>query len=226
MSHWVACSALSPSEPASAPQVASRPACETRVKRQDRPRATARLVTSPTLQYRTAEAGRSTPPSAPSGSDRRGLAGQRADHREGGEVDAERLEPGAAQRLEKAGDHVSPRGDDDHVDLRRLPLLGRHAADHLVLEHRLVERHRHLLLRLEAHRRLHLLRILDRRQANGAHDDPLVADAEPHALAQLVLGEELLQPRDEPLGVLHLALVEGARLERSDRRCDHLEPSR
>ena len=84
------------------------------------------------------------------------------------------------------------------------------AADDLVLEHRLVERHRHLLLGLEADRRLHLLRVLDRRQAHGADDDALVADPEPHPLGELVLGEERLQRRGEALGVEHLALVEGA----------------
>ncbi len=110
--------------------------------------------------------------------------GEGADHREGGEVDPDRLEPGAADRLEEGGDHVAAGGDDDHVDLRRLALLGRHAADHLVLEHRLVERHRHLLLGLEADRRLHFLRVLDRGQPHGADDDPLVADAEPHLLAR------------------------------------------
>ena len=45
------------------------------------------------------------------------------------------------------------------------PSSAGHAADDLVLEHGLVERHRHLLLGLEADRRLHLLRVLDRRQA-------------------------------------------------------------
>ncbi len=64
----------------------------------------------------------------------------------------------------------------------------------------------------------HLLRVLDRRQAHGADDDPLVADAEPHPLGELVLAEELLQRIDEAIGVEHLALVEGAGLERGDRR--------
>ena len=72
-------------------------------------------------------------------------------------------------------------------------LLGRDAADDLVLEHRLVERHRHLLLGLEADGRVHLLRVLDRRQPQRADDDPLVADPEPHLLGELVLGEERLQ---------------------------------
>ena len=102
-------------------------------------------------------------------------------------------QPGAAHRLEEGADHVPAGGDDDDVELRRRALLGRHAADDLVLEHRLVERHRHLLLGLKANRCLHLLRVLDRRQAQGAHDHALVADPEPDPLGELVLGEERLQ---------------------------------
>ena len=113
--------------------------------------------------------------------------GEGADHRESREVDADRFEAGAADRLEERGDHVAAGGDDDDVDLRRRPLLGGNATDHLVLKHGLVERHRDLLLGLEADRCLHLLRILDHRQAHGADDDPLVADPESHLLGELVL---------------------------------------
>ena len=91
-------------------------------------------------------------------------------------------------------------------------LLGRHPADHLVLEHGLVERHRDLLLRLEADRRLHLLRVLDQRQPQGADDDPLVADPEADLLGKLVLGERAsFTAAVEAVGVDHLALVEDAR---------------
>ena len=65
-------------------------------------------------------------------------------------------------------------------------LLGGDAADHLVVEHRLVERHRDLLLGLEADRGLELLRVLDRRQPQGADDDALVGDPEAHPLGELV----------------------------------------
>ena len=95
----------------------------------------------------------------------------------------------------EGGDHVAPGGDDDHVDLRRRALLGGDAADHLVVEDRLVERHRDLLLGLEADRGLELRRVLDRRQAQGADDDALVGDPEPHPLGELVLGEERLAAR-------------------------------
>ena len=137
-------------------------------------------------------------------------AGEGADHAEGGEVDADRVEAGAAQRLDEGGDHLAPGGDDDDVDLGGAALLGGDAADDLVLEHRLVERHRHLLLGLEADRRLHLLGVLDRRQAHHPDDEALVADPDPHPLGELVLGEERLQRRGEQARIEHLALVEGA----------------
>ena len=59
-----------------------------------------------------------------------------------------------------------------------------------VIEHRLVERHRDLVLRLEADRGLDLLRVLDQRQLHGPDDHALVGDPEPDQLAELVLREE------------------------------------
>ena len=151
-------------------------------------------------------------------------AGEGADHPEGGEVHPDRIEAGAADRLDEGGDHLAARGDDDDVDLGRGALLGRDAADDLVLEHRLVERHRHLLLGLEANRGLHLLGVLDRRQPHRPDDEALVADPEPHLLAELVLGEERLQRRRKTARVEHLALVEGAGVER--RRSRRRSPAR
>ena len=81
-----------------------------------------------------------------------------------------------------------------------------------MIEHRLLERHRDLLLGLEAHRGLELVGVLDRRQPQGANDDPLVGDAEADPAAQLVLGEERAQRRRQHLGVGHLAVVEDRRL--------------
>ena len=95
-----------------------------------------------------------------------------------------------------------------------------------MLEHRLVERHRDLLLGLEANGGLQLLRVLDRGQAQRADDDALVADPEPHPLGELVLGEERLQRLGEALRVDDLALVEGAWLQRADRGGGQPAPSR
>ncbi len=132
---------------------------------------------------------------------------------------------GAADRLYEGGHHVATGGDDDHVDLWSRALLGRDAADDLMLEHGLVERHRNLLLRLEANGRLHLLRVLDRRQPQRADDHLLVADAEPHLLGELVRGEEGLERVGDAVRVGDLALVEGARREWLDRGADDLRGS-
>ena len=56
------------------------------------------------------------------------------------------------------------------------PSVAGDAADDPVVEDRLVERHRDLLLGLEAHGGLELLGVVDRRQPQGPHDDPLVGD--------------------------------------------------
>ena len=104
-------------------------------------------------------------------------------------------------------------------------VLGRSAADDLVLEHRLVDRHRNLLLCLEPHRRVHLLRVLDRRQPKGPHHDALVADAEADLLRELVRRVHRLQAVDEAIGVEDLAVVEGAALEWVDRGGSELRGS-
>ena len=61
-------------------------------------------------------------------------------------------------------------------------LGGLDVSDDVVLEHGLVERHRDVILSLEAHRRLNLLGVLQRRKVERAHDDPLIGNAEPHLL--------------------------------------------
>ena len=48
----------------------------------------------------------------------RGGAAEGADHAEGREVDADRLQPRVAERRERGFDHVAPGGDDDDVDFR------------------------------------------------------------------------------------------------------------
>ena len=95
--------------------------------------------------------------------------------------------------------------------------VGLDAADDAVVEDGLVERHRDLLLGLEADRRVELLRVLDRRQAQGADDDALVGDAEPDPLGELVLGEEGAQGVGERVGVDDLAVLEGVGGEGRDR---------
>src|SRR6185369_5827608 len=61
-----------------------------------------------------------------------------------------------------------------------------------------------------------LLRILDRGEPQGADDDPLVADAKPDLLRELVGVEERLEGRRQRIGVDDLTLAEGARGQRLD----------
>ena len=101
---------------------------------------------------------------------------QGPDHREGGEVDSLRAQPGPTRGLEDAEDHVAPRGDEHDPGARPVGRLD--DPERMVLEHRLVERHRDVVLGLEANRRGELLGVLERREIDRAHDDALVGDAD------------------------------------------------
>src|SRR3954471_22377443 len=94
-----------------------------------------------------------------------------------------------------------------------------------MLEDRLIQRHRDLLLGLEANRCLHLLRVLDRGRAQGPRDHPLVADAEPYPLRKLVFGEERLQRLGKAVRAGNLSVLEDARGERPHRRRLELDGS-
>ena len=133
---------------------------------------------------------------------------QRADHRERREVDPVRPKAGPARRLEQLVDHVAARGDDDDPRPRALGRLD--DPQRVVLEHRLLERHRDVLLGLEADRRGDLLRVGQRRKVERAHDDPLVGDAEPYPPAELVLREQLAQHGGERVDVDDLAVAHDA----------------
>ncbi len=76
------------------------------------------------------------------------------------------------------------------------------------------ERHRHLVLGLEAHGRLDLLAVVDRRQVERAQHRALVGDAEAHALVQIAVLEELAQRVREHALVEHLALAHDVRRQR------------
>ena len=60
-------------------------------------------------------------------------------------------------------------------------------VERLEVEDRAVERHRDLVLRLEAHGRLELLAVRDRRQLEDADDDLLVGDADADALVEALV---------------------------------------
>ena len=64
-------------------------------------------------------------------------------------------------------------------------------AERVVVEHDALDRHRDLVLRLEADGAVELLGVEDRRQLDLAHDDALVGDADPHAAVEAAAVEEL-----------------------------------
>src|SRR5215203_988161 len=144
-------------------------------------------------------------------------------HPKRGKVDSDGLEPGTLDRPEERINHFPSGGNDDDVDHRRSVLLARGTPHDLVLEDRLVERHRDLLLRLEADRGVELLRVVDRWQAKGADDDPLVADPETDPLGELVVGKERLQRAGDSIRLGDLSLVKRARRQRGDRGAGHLD---
>jgi hypothetical protein len=149
------------------------------------------------------------------------LSGERPDHAERGKIDAGRLQARLAHRLHQAGEHVAAGGDRDHVDALAAVLRGRPAHD-LPVHDRLLKRHRDVVLRLEADRRLQLLRVVDLRQSQGSHRDPLIGDAEAYVLRELVLGKQLLQGLAQGAGIGHLALTEHAGPQRDDAEAGHL----
>ena len=102
---------------------------------------------------------------------------QRPDHGEGREVDALSPQPGAPGDIEQQLDHVAPRSDEDNAGPRSAGRLD--GADDVVLQHGVLERHRNVILSLEANGRSDLLAVGHRRQIERAHDDLLVRYAEP-----------------------------------------------
>ena len=84
-------------------------------------------------------------------------------------------------------------------------------AEHVVVEHGLLDRDRQRLLGAEADRVLELLRVVDARDLEDADADAVVGDAEPDALARkLVLAEERAQRVGEQLGLAQLAADDDA----------------
>ena len=84
--------------------------------------------------------------------------GDGAQQRERLEVDPDDLEPRLAAGVDVAVDELAVGDDEEHAP-ERLAVLGHALGEHLVVEHRLLERDRQHLLRAEANRVRELLRI-------------------------------------------------------------------
>ena len=135
-----------------------------------------------------------------------------ADHREGGEVDAARLEAGAGDGGQDRLDHLAPGGDDDDAQARAGS--GLDEPDRLVVEDRGLQRHRQLVGCDVAHGCVDLDLVGERRDVDGAHDDLRVGDADAHLLPEaLVLGPQLAQRRADGVDVDDLAIADDAERE-------------
>ena len=142
---------------------------------------------------------------------------QRADHGEGREVDALGLQACGAQGGEHALDHLAAGRHEQDALAPPGPVAD--DVELLVVQDRVIERHRKLVLRLEAHRRLELLGVLEVGQLDDAHDDLLIGQADANALAEaLVLAIERPQRVRQALDVGDLAVADDPRLERSEGR--------
>ncbi len=131
---------------------------------------------------------------------------QRADQCERREIDALGPQPGLAHGAQQTLDHLALRGHDDHALAR---LAGRiDDPQRVEVQGGLRERHRDLILSLEAHRRRELLAIGDRRQLEHAQHGALVGEPDAHPLAETALREQVAQRVAERALVEHLALAQ------------------
>src|SRR5947207_12218318 len=150
----------------------------------------------------------------------RGL--QHAQQSERLEVDPDQRDARLLARVQVAVDQLAVR-DDEQDPLRRLPLLVGALAEHVIVEHGLVNRDRQGLLRTKADRVRQLLLVVDTGNLERADADAVVGDTEAHAfLRKAVCREELLQSRGERIWIAQLAADDDSGLERRARDLQQL----
>ena len=141
------------------------------------------------------------------------LTAQRADHREGAEVDALEAQTGTAHRGDHTVDHVAAGRDEQHALARAIG--GLDALHGLPVQDGLLQGHRDDVLRLEAHRGVELLAVLDDRKIDRTHGELLVGHADANAPVQTaVVAVKALERCDQRIDILDLAVTHDARLER------------
>ena len=183
------------------------PHSSTRVNSQMRPSETAKVERSwPTETATTAP--RSAPGSGSCGSE------TRTEQRKRLEVDPDDLQARLLARVDVAVDELAV-GDDEEHAADGLSFIVDRLGEHLVVEHRVLDRNRQHFLRAEPDRVRKLLRVVDADDVEGPDADPVVRDPEPDpALRQVVLLEEVPQRNGERLGVAKLAADDDAVIER------------
>ena len=153
---------------------------------------------------------------------RRQRVAEGAQQRERLEVDAREPQAGLLAGRDVAVDQLAV-GDDEQDAPDELAVVVRPLAEDVVVEHGLLDRDRERLLGAVADRVLELLRVGDAGDLEDADADPVVGDAEPHALARkLVLAEERAQRVGEQLRLAQLAADDDAVLEALARDLDEL----
>ena len=122
------------------------------------------------------------------------------------------------------------RGDEIAVGERQqdpphgVPVRRHVLAEHDVVEHGVGHGDRQQFLGAEANRVRERLRLVDHRELEHAHTDPVRRDTEPHVLArELVPGEERLDLGRERVGLAHLAADDETRAERRPRELQQLD---
>ncbi len=130
------------------------------------------------------------------------------------EVDADDLQTRLLARIDVAIDELAV-GDDEENTADGLPFGVDRLGEHLVVEHRVLDRDRQHLLRTEANRVRKLLRVVDADDVERSDADPVVRDSQADAaLREVVTLEEVPQRNGESLGVAELPADDDALVER------------
>jgi hypothetical protein len=127
------------------------------------------------------------------------------------EVDPGQVELRGVGCCEVALDRVAVGDDEQDLARDRTVVVGL-GREHVVVDHRLVERHGKHLVGAEPDRVLELLLVVDAGDLDHADADAAVREAEPHVAARQRVGrEELCQRLAERSGIANLAAVDDAR---------------
>ena len=131
------------------------------------------------------------------------------------EVDPLWTQAGATNRREQALDHVALRGHENDPLARTRGRVDH--AEWVEVENRVAERHRNLVLSLEADGCRQFLAIRDRGQLERAQHGALVGHPDANALAEAAAGEKLTQRVAERGDVFDLAVADHVRRQRQSR---------
>ena len=138
------------------------------------------------------------------------------------EVDPDDLQTRLLARIDVAIDELAV-GDDEENAADGLPFVVDRLGEHLVVEHRILDRDRQHFLRAESNRVRKLLRVVDAGDLEGPDADPVVRDSEPDsALREVVTLEEVPQRNRERLRVAELPADDDAVVERLAHGLDEL----